>query len=383
MIVRFPACTCRVKRFSASGSSSASILLATTICGFAANPASNRRSSSWIVSKSSIGSRPDAPGDVDEVHEYLGALDVSQESIAESVTFVRPLDQARDVGDDEATVVAQADDTQVGREGGEGIVRDLGAGRRDSRDQRGFSRIGKADQADVSEQLELEAEELLFTALTRLGASRRAIGGADEASVAATTAASARHEHALPFLREIGEQTRFALVLLVHERADGHRHVEVVRTLSCSIGSLAVLATPCLEVGVKAEVDEGVLRGDGGDVNRAARSSIATVWPAARHELLAAKAQAAIATGSGDDVDVDFVDEHRARALLLDRDDRDFAAVLTVILEAYLAGDLREEGVILPESDIQAGFETTALLPHENGSACHEIAVMPLHAQPL
>ena len=96
-----------------------------------------------------------------------------------------------------------------------------------------------------------------------------------------------------------------------------------------------------------------------------------------------AKTQAAIAAGSGEDVDVDFVDEHRARALLLDRDDRDFAAVLTVILEAYLAGDLREEGVILPESDIQAGFETTALLPHENGSACDEIAVMPLHAQPL
>jgi hypothetical protein len=66
-----------------------------------------------------------------------------------------------------------------------------------------------------------------------------------------------------------------------------------------------------LELGVIAEVDERVLGGKRDDVDRTACAAVAAIGSAARHELLAAKTQAAIATGSGCDVDVDFVDKHR------------------------------------------------------------------------
>ena len=61
---------------------------------------------------------------------------------------------------------------------------------------------------------------------------------------------------------------------------------------------------------MEAEVDERVLAGGGDDVDGAAVAAVAAVGPAARDELLAAEAQAAVAAVAGGDVDVDFVDEH-------------------------------------------------------------------------
>ncbi len=165
-----------------------------------------------------------------------------------------------------------------------------------------------------------------------------------------------------------------------------------------------MLAAVGLELGVEAEVDERVLGGGRDDVDGAAVAAVAAVGTAARDELLAAEAEAAAPAVAGGDVDVHLVDEHplsvyglqrrsadsgeaagyrlpdqdrslRAgdRSLLLnDRNDRDLAAVLAVILEADLAVDLREQRVVLAETDVQAGLEAAALLPHEDRPAGDE-----------
>ena len=98
--------------------------------------------------------------------------------------------------------------------------------------------------------------------------------------------------------------------LLEDERADGHRDVQVVGGPTGTVGALAVLAVAGLEFGVKAEVDEGVLGGRGDDVHRAAVAAVAAIGAAARDELLAAETEAAVASVSGHDLDVDVVDEH-------------------------------------------------------------------------
>ena len=74
--------------------------------------------------------------------------------------------------------------------------------------------------------------------------------------------------------------------------------------------ALAALAALGAMLGVVAEVDEGVAVGIGDEVDRAAGAAIAAVGTAARHELLAAEAQAAGAAMPRLDVDVDVVDEH-------------------------------------------------------------------------
>ena len=61
-----------------------------------------------IMSKSSTGSRPDAPRHVHQVHQHLRALDVAEELVAEAMPFVRALDEPGHVGDDEAAIVARA-----------------------------------------------------------------------------------------------------------------------------------------------------------------------------------------------------------------------------------------------------------------------------------
>jgi hypothetical protein len=57
--------------------------------------------------------------------------------------------------------------------------------------------------------------------------------------------------------------------------------------------------------------------------------------------------------------------------------------VLTVVLEADLAVDLREERVVFRQPDVEAGIEAAALLSHENRSATHEVAVVTLDAETL
>ena len=71
---------------------------------------------------------------------------------------MRALDQPGDVGDDERALARQPDDAQVRDQRRERVVGDLGARRGDARDERRLADVGEAEQADVGEQLELEAQ---------------------------------------------------------------------------------------------------------------------------------------------------------------------------------------------------------------------------------
>ena len=75
---------------------------------------------------------------VQHVHQGGAALDVAQEVVAQALALAGALDQAGDVGDGEADF-AGLDDAQVGDEGGEGIVRDLGPGGGHRGDQAGLA----------------------------------------------------------------------------------------------------------------------------------------------------------------------------------------------------------------------------------------------------
>ena len=384
------------------GSSTASILLAATICGLAATSGENSSSSSRIVVEVLDGIAARRAGHVNEMHEHLRPLDVPKKLVPEAVAFVRALDQPGDVCDDEAAIVAQRDDAQVWHERGERIVGDLRARGGDPRDQRGLAGVGESNQTHIRDQLQLQAKQLLFAVFARLGPSRRAVGGRHEAGVAATAATAFGDQHALAFLGEIAEQAQACAcrILFEDERADRNGNLEVVGGVSGAIRPLAVLAAPCFELGMKAEVDERVLGGCGDDEDGAAAAAVAAVRTAARDELLAPEAQAAIAAGACLNVDVDFVDEHVSqdqetrlsrgrerpgpdRSLLFDRNDADLAAVLAVILEADLAVDLGEERVVLAEADVQARLESTSLLAHQDRPAGDEIAVVTLHAEAL
>ena len=129
-------------RSSRSGSSSASILFAATSCGLSASrsPDASRpgksSSSRRMTSKSSTGSRAGRRRHVDECTSTLRPFEMAQEPMAEAVPFVRALDQAGHVGDDERAVAREPDDAEIRDQRGERVVGDLRPRRRDARDDR-------------------------------------------------------------------------------------------------------------------------------------------------------------------------------------------------------------------------------------------------------
>src|SRR6187431_3232010 len=68
---------------------------------------------------------------------------------------------------------------------------------------------------------------------------------------------------------------------------------------------------------------------------------------------------------------------------LVDGFDADDPAVRAVVGELHAAGDLGEQGVILPAADVQARAEPATALTHENRAARHDVAVETLDSQPL
>ncbi len=123
------------------------------------------------------------------------------------------------VGDDEAAIAAQADDAEIGRQRGERIRGDLRPRRRDARDQRRLAGVRKADEADVGEQLHLEAEIFDLAGLARLDVPRRAIGGGRELRVAQAAASALGDEHALRLRR----RGRPAAAMDVRDRRSSRR----------------------------------------------------------------------------------------------------------------------------------------------------------------
>src|SRR5207302_6204699 len=98
--------------------------------------------------------------------------------------------------------------------------------------------------------------------------------------------------------------------LLVHQRADRHRELEVGAAVSRPVRALAVVAAPRAEFGMEAVVDERVGVRARDDEDRSAVAAVAAARAAARHELLAPEREAAAPAMAGRDVDVDFVYKH-------------------------------------------------------------------------
>ena len=113
-----------------------------------AGPRGRRSAASSVsmTSRSSTGLRPGSMrGGVDDVHQRGAALDVAQEVVAQAAALAGALDQAGDVGDGEGRLAGR-DHAEVGHQGGERVVGDLGPGPRDRGDQAGLAGAGEADQ---------------------------------------------------------------------------------------------------------------------------------------------------------------------------------------------------------------------------------------------
>ncbi len=110
------------------------------------------------------------------------------------------------VGDDEAAVLVDAHDAQVGRQRRERVVGDFGPRGGDRADQRRLAGVRHAEQPDVGEHLELEMQHALHAFFARRRLARRAIGARFEMQVAEAALAALRQQRLLAVRGEVGDE---------------------------------------------------------------------------------------------------------------------------------------------------------------------------------
>ena len=250
-------------------------------------------------------------GDIDEVDNDAGALDVFEELDAEAVAEMRTFDEAGEVGDGEGFGVgefADLDYAEVGFERGEGVVGDFGPGGGEARDEGGFADVRIANESGIGEEAELEAIVALFAGAAKLVLSGSLMGAGGEVLVAAASAAALGDDDGFVGAGEVVDE--FAGVVVEEEGADGDFESRVLASLAGAVGAEAVSATLGFVLGVETEVDERVVAEGGGHEDVASMASVAAGGAAFGHELFAAEGHTAVAAVPCFNADFCFVNEH-------------------------------------------------------------------------
>lgn len=124
--------------------------------------------------------------------------------------------------------------------------------------------------------------------------------------VAQAALAALGHQQTIAVLGQVADD--FIGLHVHHHGADRHHDDAVFAALAVGLTAHAILATLRLEGALMAEVDQRVDVLVGHDPHASATAAIATIRPTERDELLAAKADTAIAAIAGTDQDFRFVD---------------------------------------------------------------------------
>ena len=109
---------------------------------------------------------------------------MAQEVVAQACALAGALDNAGDVGHNEADTLVHIYHAQIGIEGGEVIVGDLGMGLADHAQERGLAHVGEANQTHVGQELQLQKHVQTLAGQARLGEAGHLAGRGGEMLVA-------------------------------------------------------------------------------------------------------------------------------------------------------------------------------------------------------
>ena len=229
-----------------------------------------------------------------------------QELVAQARALAGPLDDAGDIRHDEADAVLHVDHPQVGVEGGEMVVGNLGVGPADHAEKGGFAHVGEAHQTYVRQKLQLQHHLEALAGQAALGEAGGLAGGGGEVGVApAAFAAPAKDEGLVPghVLDDL------ARLQVPDQSAPGDPDGEGLAVLTGLAFALAVGAVFRHVFALIAEIHEG------GQVvvhlqdDMAARAAVSAVGAARGHVFLPVEGHGAVAAVARLDGDSCFIDE--------------------------------------------------------------------------
>ena len=174
--------------------------------------------------------------------------------------------------------------------------------------------VGQAEQADVGEHPQFEAQVAFFAAFARRALPRRPIGARFEVDVAEAAASALGDQHLLAVVIEIGDD---ALRILVGDHcADRDMQGDVLAAGAVTVAGGAVLAALGEEFPCVAKLDQRIEVAVGDDIDAAAATAVAAVRSALGLVLLAPERNDAVAAVAGSYVNFGFIDEfHRLRSI--------------------------------------------------------------------
>src|SRR5215813_3422662 len=144
--------------------------------------------------------------EVDHVEQQTRSLQMAQKPMPEACTLRRALDQSRNVGDDEAAVLVDANHPQMWLHRSKGIVRHSRACGRYRTYQRRLPCIGHSEKSNVGKHFELELEHALLASLAGCGLTRSTVGARLEMQIAQTALTTLGEQRALAVEREVRHQ---------------------------------------------------------------------------------------------------------------------------------------------------------------------------------
>ena len=220
------------------------------------------------------------------------ALHMAQEVVPQAHALAGALDEAGNIGQDEFGFVAPGD-AQVGREGGEVIVGDLGPGGGEHGEDGALAHVGEAHQPHVRDGFQLQAEHVHFGADAGLGEVGGLTGRRCEVLVAKAALPAAQEHLALARPAHVGHH---GPVLLAQEHR-AHRHLDdqVLPALAMAAPGRAVRAFFGQILAVEAKIQQRVHVGVGVEDDVAAVAAVAAVRAAVLHEFFPVERHAAVA----------------------------------------------------------------------------------------
>ena len=255
-------------------------------------------------------------GYVHQMQKEPAPVDVPEKLEPEPRAFAGALDDAGDVGGDEARSFAHVDHAEVGGQGGEMVICDLGPGGGDHRKQGGFPDVREAHEAHVGKKLQLELDVELLAGEPRLGKSRRLAGRGGEMLIAPSPLAAAGGHEGLVAGDILDQITVFGRF---DQGAAGYADDEIFALLSGAALAGAVLSVGGGVFFLVPEIHQGGKVVVGHEDHAAASAAVAAVGTAGGHVFFTVKGHGAVAALSRLDVDPGGVDEHEKTSILKDR----------------------------------------------------------------
>src|SRR5215472_11901548 len=225
--------------------------------------------------------------EVDHVEQQTRSLQMAQKPMPEACTFRCALDQSRNVGDDEAAVLVDANHPQMWLHRSKGIVCHPWARGRYRTYQRRLPCIGHSEKSNVGKHLELELEQTLLTNLAGRGLTRSTVGARLEMKIAQTALTTLGEQCALAVERKV--RNEFTAGCVGDDSANRHAQNQVSRAASVLVSATPVLAALGAVDARIPIVDQGIDVTIRDRVDAPAAAAVPAVRPAARHVLLASE----------------------------------------------------------------------------------------------